>query len=174
VRWFAKLVLVAVIVSAFVPMIGEFINVLRERVVLDAALVNSARAANNNAMNIWHMMMLDAVVNEDDFIRFFSESFSDSLGLSYNNAAIGNPMVFTSDSGRFNDITVSFAFDFNFVPSGGDVFALAHDDRSVTLVTLEMETPYLFRTFWLRTVNGASNDNFLLRATRPFIVQVVN
>jgi hypothetical protein len=137
-------------------------------------LVNSARAANNNAMNIWHMMMLDAVVNEDDFISFFSQSFSDSLGLTYDISAAGNTVVFTSVNDRFNDITVSFEFERDFTPAGSDAFVLVHDNREVTLVTLEMETPYLFRTFWLRTVNGVSNDNFLLRSTRPFIVQVVN
>ena len=176
------LVLIAVLLTAAIQPLGELANILKEKVVLNAALMNSGRAAHNNALNIWHMMNLEARVNENDFIELFSEAFSRSLNLSHNfirSANVNNTVVFTSndEDERFNPITVEFSFEHNIRYSDIDDIDFGdtvYHDRPVTVVTVRMETPYLFRTFLLRQANGVSNDDYLITETRKFLLQVIN
>jgi len=178
-KWPATLFLVAILLSAAIQPIGEFANILREKVVLNAALINSGRAARNNAISIWHMMNFEAYINEADYIQLFSDALSESLDLSHDynrNTNTDNRVTYASNNDRFNDITIHFAFQ-NTTYSGlndADIGITNYHDRPVTLVTVTMETPYLFRTFWLRSLNGISNDDYLLMDTRKFLVQIVN
>ena len=180
-KWPAVLVLMAILLSAAIQPLGELANILKEKVVLNAALVNSCRAAQNNAVNIWYLMNLDAFVNPDDYMELFSDAFSESLGLAhdFDRRTNGDNRVITFTSAeRFADITVEFEFE-NF---GYDDDSLSYEiigvsgfhDRRVTLVTVSMETPYHFRTFWLREANGITSDDYLLTDTRKFLVSVIN
>jgi len=166
-KWPAALILAALILSAAIQITGEFANILKEKLVLNAALVNSCRAAHNNSLDIWYMMNLDAHVGEDDFIQLFSDEFAKSLDLTHNfdkSANTDNRVVFVSNAGRFNAITVSFEYS----------DAADSHGRPVTRVTVNLRTPYMFRTYWLSLVNGVSNDDYLLTDNREFIVQIIN
>ena len=178
-KWPAVLMLAAILITAAIQPVAELANILKEKVVLNAALMNSGRAANSNALNIWYMMNLEAYVDEDDYIQLFSDAFSESLDLSHDfdgSSSPGGQVRFTSNSGRFHPITVEFDLlntTYNGL-SDSDLGVTDSHDRPVTLVTVTMETPYLFRTFWLRQANGVLNDSYTLTETRKFLVQVIN
>jgi len=166
-KWPAVLILAALILSAVIQITGEFANILKEKLALNAALVNSCRAAHSNSLSIWHMMNMDAHVGADDFMRLFSDAFASSLDLSHNfnkSANTDNRVVFVSNAGRFNEITVAFEYS----------DAADNHGRPVTLVCVSLQTPYMFRTYWLSLVNGVSNDDYLLTDKREFIVQIIN
>ena len=105
-KWPATLILITLLLTAAIQPVGELANILKEKVVLNAALLNSCRAARNNAVSIWHMMNLEAYINQADFIQLYSDAFSESLDLDhdYNRSTnTDNRVKFTSNNGRFND-----------------------------------------------------------------------
>ena len=174
-KWPAVLILVVLLLSAAIQPIGEFSNVLKEKIVLSSAMMNSCRAARDNTLNIWHMRNLDTVINEDEFIREFSRAFAKSLNLSAVSKG-DNVLEFTSNDGRFNKITVAFNMDrMTYEELSDDSLGdMDYYDRPMTLVTARLETPYLFRTFWLRQANGISNDHYKLIDTRKILIQMIN
>jgi len=178
-KWPAVLILVALLLTVAIQQLGEVANILKEKVVLNAALMNSCRAAHKNSLNIWYMMNLEAYVNENDFIQLFSDTFSESLNLTHHfdkNTNTTNQVVFTSKNSRFNDITVEFEFE-NTTYNELEYYDLGvtdYHDRPVTVVTLKMQTPYLFRSYWLGWANDVSKEHYLLTYNRKFLVQIIN
>ncbi|MDR1687855.1 MAG: hypothetical protein LBS21_04500 [Clostridiales bacterium] len=176
-KWPAEAILLIILVGSFIQPLAELGNVLKERLILNSAISNSSRAAYNNAVNIWHMGDLDAQINPEEFMECFSEAFCESLNLSQKSMDIsGTSAVFSSNNGRFNDISVSFdllhtTYD---ALNDDDLGETIYHDRYVTLITAQMETTYLFRTYWLKMANGASNDGYKLTANRKFIMQIIN
>ena len=174
-RWPAVLVLIVVLLSAAIQPVGEFVNILREKVVLNSALMNACRAARDNSLNIWYMMNLDAHVNEDEFVSEFSRAFAKSLNLAAINR-VGNELEFISNDGRFNVISITFDMEYTTYEELDDdsLGVTDNHDRPVTLVTARMETPYKFRTYWMKQANGVSNDRYRLTATRKVLMQIIN
>ena len=178
-KWPAVLVLATLLLTVAIQPIGELANILKEKVVLNSALLNSCRAAQNNAINTWYLMNLDAYINEGDFMQLFSDAFSQSLNLTHNydrNTTIDNRVTFTSNDGRFNPIIMEFDLrNTTFDELGDEDLSITGvHNRPVTLVTVTMETPYLFRTYWLRQANGALNDDYLITDARRFLIQIIN
>jgi len=177
-KWPAILILVAIISAAALQPIIEFANVLKEKIVINAAMVNSSRAAQVNAVNIWGMMDMQAHVDEERFAYYFAEAFSQSLNLTLTEHDVSmyggeTRLRFSSNDERFNDFEITVSMERRLYDEyAAEFYGLP--DRYITVVTINLATPYYFRTYWLRTVNGVSNDDYLLEQTRSFMIQVIN
>ena len=168
-------ILIVVFIAAFIQPLIEIANVLKDKVTLGAAILNSCRAARNNALASLdyyngggNMGDLNASIDEDGFRSFFAESFSETLGVDIINAST-NPMRF-GENARWGEISVRIdlayndASDFSFVFSG----------RGMSRITVRLETPYVFRTGLLQSMAGASEGCYNIEETRVFFVQMIN
>jgi len=157
---------------AFLQPLIEVSNVLKEKVTLGAAILNSCRAARNNALasvdyDDYHDMNmgdLNAFIEEDEFRRFFAEAFSETLGVDILDLGAG-PIRFRANE-RWNEITVSVYLGYD--DSGG------FENRGMGEATVELETPYLFRTSLLQMAAASSGLAYSLNETRSFSVQIIN
>ena len=175
-KWPAVLFLIAILLTLVLGVFGEYASVMNDKMVLNAALRNSTRAARNNSINIWHLMELDAYIDEQRFIFEFSRAFADSLDLTPAIDFDNNKVVFTNSGDRFNPITVEIEL-YNTTYDELDDNRLGitvYHDRPVTVMTARMETPYRFKTHWLALANGVSNEDYLLISEHTFLIQIIN
>ena len=166
-------ILIVILMAALAQPLIEFSIVINECVALDAAVLNSCRAARNNALASAEyygseqiLGDLNAYIDGDEFRRFFAEAFSETLGVGIIDAS-ANPMRF-GENDRWNKITVWVDFDYD---DG------AFDSRGVSKATIEVETPYKFRTGLLRSASAVSGGTYNLGergAPMTFIVQIIN
>jgi hypothetical protein len=165
-RSVAVSLLVILLLIAFLQPLIEMSNVLKEKVTLSAAILNSCRAARNNALVDEEMRDLNAQISEELFKQYFAEAFCETLELNMISPS-GSPgdMVFSSSSGRWNNISVSLSFSQHTFSSG----------REGTRMELELSTPYVFRMSILRELAGLLPDNnFEIIEVRSFDVQIIN
>ena len=178
-------IVVAVVFSSLLLQpLSEFIHLCKEKITLNAALINSSRAAQVNALNIYRMRDLGyddpaatsgEFVLSVEFINFFVGAFSTSLSLTAQTPT-GNTAKFDAN-GRFDEITVEFTFDDTTYDALSDDYYTTADtehDRPVTFITAEMKTPYVFRTYWLDLANSVLPDKYKLTSTHRFLVQIIN
>ena len=161
----------AILAAAFIQPLIEVSNVLKEKVTLGAAIMNSCRAARNNALtsvNYYssdrNMGDLNAFIDEGEFRRFFAEAFSETLGVGIIDSA-ANPMEFGA-SERWGAITVDVRLDYD---ESGDF-----ENRGRSTATVEVETPYVFRTSLLQKASASSEVAYNITETRVFSVQIIN
>ena len=167
-------ILIMILAAALTQPLLEFAVVLNERVALDSAIMNSCRAARNNALasvdyysSDLIMGDLNAYIQGDEFRRFFAEAFSETLGVGIIDASV-NPIRF-GENARWNAATIWVGFDYD--DSGGN------DGYGVSSVTIEVEIQYRFRTRLLQIAAAASGGTYNLgQRGEPmtFYVQVVN
>ena len=164
-------ILVALLASAFIQPLIEVSNVLKEKVALGAAILNSCRAARNNALasvNYYdsdrNMGDLNAYIDIVEFRRFFAEAFSETLGVGVIDSTV-NPMRFGA-SARWDEITVDISLDYE---DSGDF-----ENRGVSGAVVAAETRYLFRTGLLQRAASASGASHSIHETRTFSVQIIN
>jgi len=167
-------ILAVFLVAALTQPLVEFAVVINESVALDSAIMNSCRAARNNALASVDYYYsdriigdLNASIEEDMFRRFFAEAFSETLGVSIIDAS-ANPMRF-GENERWNATTVWVDYDYD--ESG------AFGSRGISSVTVEVETPYKFRTSLLQIAAVATGGTYNLGqrgAPMTFFVQIVN
>ena len=166
-------ILIVMLMAALAQPLIEFSIVINESVALDAAVLNSCRAARNNALASADyygsgqiLGDLNACIEEDEFRRYFAEAFSETLGVGIVDSS-ANPMRF-GENERWNNITIWVDFEYD---DGG------FDGRGVSRATIEAETPYKFRTSLLRSASTLSGGTYNLGergAPMTFIVQIVN
>ena len=167
-------ILIAILIAAFSQPLIEFMFVINESVALDSAVRNSCRAARNNALASFEyyssdlvMGDLNAYIEGEEFRRFFAEAFSETLGVGIIDAS-SNPMKFEENE-RWNKITVWVDYDYG---DSGEF-----EGRGVSKATIEVETPYKFRTSLLQIAAEVSAGTYNLGergAPVTFFVQIVN
>ena len=157
----------------------EVFNVLTEKVELGAALMNSCRAARNHAleenyyeaMNIGGLAMnigdLDAFIDEDRFRYFFAKAFAATLDVSIIDDS-SDPVIFGAN-GRWNSIRVYIDWE-------DDIDTNELEGRTVSMATVELVTPYRFKTGLLQRLIAGDNvsHGYYITETRPFMVQIIN
>lgn len=167
-------ILTALLIMAFAQPLLEYSNVLKEKVTLGAAILNSCRSARNNSivsvdyfdsdMTIGDM---NAYIDEDEFRHFFAEAFSDTLRVDVIDEK-SNPMRFRANK-FWNEITVNVDIE-NDISDYHPRFS----GRSMSKVTVEVRTLYLFRTGLLQAAANTSRVEYPIAGKKVFLVQIIN
>ena len=173
-------IFIAVLLLTFLQPLIEMANVMKEKVTLGAAILNSCRAARNNALESYdgyfddyagdHKMGdLDAFIEEDMFREFFAEAFGQTLNLGVTYSS-GGKISFESIDGRWGEMTVEVDLEYD----DADVFDFDFSGRRMSSATVRVETPYVFRTVPLKTMASITGGVYRITETRKFIVQMIN
>ncbi|MDR0570232.1 MAG: hypothetical protein LBG71_03295 [Clostridiales Family XIII bacterium] len=157
--------LLVIIAVAFTQPLVETLNVVKEKVTLDAALKNACRAARHNALSEARLGDLDAKVEEDGFTEHLKKAFAETLDLVPTVSA-GGQLRFTSPRGRWNEISLSVTQ----IHDESDAF----DERGVTKTMLELETPYVFRTALLKKAAALTSKAFVIKGKYNFLSMDIN
>ena len=155
----------------------EFSSLLTDKVTLDAAVLNSSRAARNDALqaryieSMSYLGDLDANIIESLFRESFAEAFSKTLGVNLIESKV-NRMVFSGND-RWNEITIDLTIDFE----ESDLHGHTVIDRAI--VGIEVDTAYVYRTSLLAMMAAATGDTHRVNIgarSEPFVftVQIVN
>ena len=164
-RKIISVILIVILAAVIIQPLIETANVLKESLTLDAAIENSCRAAQNNSLVYEELGNQNASIDKDAFREGFSEAFEDTLGLTRLDSR-DNLFSFTSSSRRWHQIDVTI--DMAPVINDGLV------DLRVNMVTVNIDTPYVFRTALLKAAVGEKTENFRIRLERRFVVQVTS
>jgi len=155
----------AIMLLIFLQPITEFANILKEKVTLDAAVLNACRAARNNALLATDMRDLNAGIDGELFIAYFSIAFMETLNLESLYSSGGEHRFKSLDS-RWNPIIVRIDHERN---NSDDI-----NGRMVSKAVIQVETTYIFRTSLFKMVYDVSGNNLSLIETRQFIIQIIN
>ena len=158
-------ILIVILAAAIIQPLIETANVLKESLTLDAAIESSCRAAENNSLIYEELGRQNAGIDKNAFREGFSEAFEDTLSLTRLDSR-DNLISFTSPSKRWNQIDVKI----DIVP----VIIDGQMDPQSSKVTVNIDTPYAFRTALLKAAVGEKTENFRIRLERTFIIQVTN
>ncbi|MCL2633124.1 MAG: hypothetical protein FWD34_01270 [Oscillospiraceae bacterium] len=158
----AAVILAIVLLSVVITQLSETSNVLKEKVTLDAAVLTSCRVASGLSLENSELRDLELLINEAEFMQFFSEAFCSTLDVELINAAVDS-MIFASPSGRFNDITLRFEF-----------YTVDYSGREVMIVRVDLSTPYVFRTALLREASGFATGVSHITGSQMFEIALVN
>jgi hypothetical protein len=131
--------------------------------VLNFSVLNSCRTAAVNAADITSAANLNAIVKQEDFIKCFSEIFSETLNITQSFKS-GNTLKFHSDSERFAEITADFVFS-----NTTDL-----NNRQKQIVNIQLTTKYVFITSALRNLNELNSEKYTITIEKPFIIQIIN
>lgn len=146
------------------PMV-EIVNVTVEKIKLDAALSNAARAAKDRALLFERQRSLDAEIDPDRFIKYFSEAFEHGMNVKRLSAS-QDMLVFTSEDGKYNDIIVTLQF-----LEKTDIYT----EQMVSEVIVRAETEYKFKTKYLKYANDTGgNVGYQLKGERNLVLSVKN
>lgn len=190
-------IVIAIVAGIAMQPLFEMMNLFKEAVSLNAALMNSCRVARANSLNASRMRDLEAFINLDSLedehgnvitvglADSFSKAFCQSLELTelaYQRSGSGSEnktLVFQSNDGRFKDITVELNIENGLTYSDiGDTGAFGDTvdhDRLVSVITADMKTPYVFITRWLRDAHQFTPDNeYEITSSKKLIVQIIN
>ena len=169
-------ILIVFLSVVFLQPMLETANVLKDKVALGAAILNSCRAASSRALTDEDRRDLDAVTDKAKFAEYFAEAFSDT----FNTALEGMPSVSGDTvSMRFSacerwdriDILLEFQ-DKASIDSSGMGYDLGYNEA---ILDISLTTPYVFRTHLLQQVMNALPANiFIITENRRFVVRVIN
>lgn len=146
------------------PMV-EIVNVTVEKIKLDAALSNAARVAKDRALLFERQRGLDAEIDPDRFIEYFSEAFEHGMNITCQSSS-QDVLVCTSSDGKYNDFVVSLSFS-----EETDLYT----EQKVSEVVVKAETEYKFKTKYLKIANNTSQDvGYRLTGERKLVLSVKN
>ena len=164
-------ILITMLTAAFLQPLIETANVLKEKIALETAVLNSCRAAKNNSLlevvsdDNYGISDLDAYISVERFKAHFARAFADTLNLD--ETIYSSHMSFTSPSNRWNQINVWVSLDD--YDSGG-----RFEGRSVSKIIVRLETNYVFRTNLLQAAVGDGGNSYKITIERPILVQIIN
>lgn len=128
-------ILMVVMLSVLVQPMVEIMEIGREKIIIGTALSNTCRASVLSLKQD-QMRDLDAKIDPVAFADTFSEVFANAMNVTCKDEH-ANPLVFTSNDGKYNDFTVS-------VNLTDEVNAST--EQTVTKVKVRAETVYKFKT----------------------------
>jgi hypothetical protein len=161
----AVIILIVVLTAVFLHPLIETSNLLKEKIILDSAILNSCRSARNNSLVYDSLSNLQGFIDADVFKEQFSIAFAESLELTPLDLT-GSRLSFTSPSARWDRIDVRI--DVELIPD--DLF----EGRGKSIASVSVETPYVFRTSLLKAAVGEIGQDFKIKQERRFVVQVIN
>lgn len=166
-RQLAYIILGVVLLASFIQPLTEMADTCRKKVMISSALNNAFRAARDRSLTEESIQNLDAEIDIERFYDYFSDAFCDSLDLYEigRSEGIFGSIEFESSGELFNPIEVEIDLD------EYEDYALG---KEVTKVTLHVETDYKFDIGYLKMLNDASYDRYILEFNRTYILSVKN
>jgi len=163
-----------IIIMIMQPMI-EIYSLMTHKVELGAAILNSCRAARNNAVMDYYFegggnaADLEAYIDDVKIMEFFADAFSKTLGVDNPQIDLSGNTVRFDGNQRWNWIKVVIEWDDE--EDGNHL-----DGRIISRATVELKTPYMFKTGLLKRLIGQDGDNhgYHITELRLFDVQIVN
>lgn len=156
--------LMVVFLSILVEPLVELANVMREKIVLGSALSNSCRVAKDRSLEYEKQRDMDAEVDLDLFKDYFSIAFEDAMNVSSTPSA-GNMLLFTPNDDKHNTFAVTLD-----VICEPNIFT----GKNITEVHVRAETPYKFKTKYLKLAESASGIGYNLTSERMLLLMVSN
>ena len=160
---FLYIIVAVLFISILITPIVEVFCLGRDRVLLSSTMHNSFRAARESSYAYQHMREIDAVADEETFLRSFADTFAASYGMDCI-APASSPLRFISASGDYNDCDVYV--DFRDEAAAGDSI--------VTVVTITARSEYRFRTAYMRVLSFGETNPYLLQRTQTYTMKVTN
>jgi len=160
---FLYMIVAVLFVSILITPIVEVFCLGRDRVLLSSTMYNSFRAARESSYSYLHMREIDAVADEEAFLRSFADTFEVSYGMHCISPP-SNPLRFASMDGDYNDFEVYV--DFRDEAAAGDAIA--------TVVTITAKSEYRFRTMYMRMLSFGETNPYLLLRTQTYTMKVTN
>ena len=157
------MVLAAFLLSIVVTPLVEMYMVCREKILLSSTVYNSFRAAREASYSYINMRDVDAVVDEEAFLRFFADTFATSYEMDCTNPT-ANPLQFVSHENTYNDYEVSV--DIEQIPD--------EEGAYIAIVTVTAESEYKFRTRYMRMISIGDTNPYLLSNTSVFTMKITN
>lgn len=155
-----------VFLSILIEPMVEFANVTREKITVGSALSNSFRSARDRSLVYESHRELEAIIDQDRFVDYFSEAFESAMNLTRAERN-GNTIEYTSNNGKYNTFTVTM----DFTEETDEVF----EEQTVTIFKVKAESDYNFKTKYLRLAESAGeNVGFQLKSEREYILSVKN
>ena len=156
--------LMVLFLSVLVEPLVELANVMREKIILGSVLSNACTAAKDRSLEYKGQRDLDANVDFVLFKDYFSEAFEDALNVT-RTSSVGDAMTFTSNDGKYNTFTVTLEITSKIDISTG---------KTVTEGRVRAESPYKFKTKYLKLAEGVSSVDYNLASERMFLLMVRN
>jgi len=160
---FLYIIVAVIFVSILITPIVEVFCLGRDRVLLSSTMYNSFRAARESSYSYMYMREIDAVADEEVFLRSFADTFAASYGM-YCISPASNPLRFVPMGGDYNDFEVYV--DFRDGTADGDAI--------VTFVTITARSEYKFRTVYMRMLSFGETNPCLLQRTQAYTMKVTN
>lgn len=156
--------LMVVFLSILVEPLVELANVMREKIILGSALSNSCRAAKDRSLEYEKQRDMDAEVDLDFFKDYFSDAFEDAMNVTRTPSA-GSTLLFTPNDDKYNTFTVTL-----------DIICTPDTDtgKNITEVHVKAESPYKFKTKYLKLAESASGIGYNLTSERMLLLMVRN
>ena len=157
------MILAAFLLSIVVTPLVEVFLSGRDKMLLSSAVYNSFRAARAASYSYLDMRNIDAVADEEVFLRCFADTFAASYGIDCKNP-MANPLWFISPDGSMNDIFVFVDFSYE----------LGEGGATLTTVTVSAEYEYKFQTAYMRLISYGDTHQYLLSSTNTYTMRVTN
>jgi len=165
-------IFVSILVIALLQPLIESFNVFTEKITISAAMLNSARAARNNAVLYDELSELNSRIDYEDFMKEFARAFGHTLDIGII-GVIGDTIEFAGND-RWGPISITMTFEYYEIVSANPEFGAHLEGRYMSRVTMKLEMPYIFKTGLLRTLFTEDPSDFIVTDTRMFLIQVVN
>jgi len=160
---FLYIIVAVLFISILITPIVEVFCLGRDRVLLSSTMHNSFRAARESSYSYQYMREIDAVADEEAFLRSFADTFAASYGMDCISPA-SNPLRFVSADEYYNDFDVYVEFR----------EGTAAGDAIVTVVTITARSEYKFRTVYMRAISFGETNPYLLQRTQTYTMKVTN
>lgn len=166
-------ILLVILLSVIIEPMVETANILREKILLGSALNTSYRAAKDRSFIVSDdsgeiqydsRRELDAIVDENLFIQYFSEAFEDAMDLELS-SVYGNKLVFVCKEGKYNNFTVTID-----ITESTD----SATSQIVSEVIVTAESKYNFKTRYLKLAESSLSTDYMLKGERKYLLFVRN
>lgn len=161
-------ILVVLVASILLEPLAEVVNVAREKVILNSALYNACRAAEDQSREYTLMRDLDSKVDEERFREYFAEAFESALNVELESSSSGDTLIFRPNNpDQYSDFEVNLNFDQKEDDQG--------TGRIITAVTVTAKSTYKFKTKYLKLVSDAGKDvEYELVSEQNYTMSVTN
>ncbi|AWB43139.1 hypothetical protein DCC85_02085 [Paenibacillus sp. CAA11] len=161
--------LIVVFASLLIEPLVEVINAMRERIVLNTSVNNAFRSARDRSLEYSLMRNLDASVDREKFVDYFSDAFESAMDLT-RTGGDDHQLTFTPNNpDKYNEFVVTLTFE---VTEGS---VTDPEIRQKEEVTVDVESAYKFKTKYLKLAEAAGKDvNYKLVAHKKYELSVKN
>lgn len=164
-RSFAYTILFVILLAILIEPMVEMAIILEEKVVLGSAISSSCLAAKSESLMYEHMIEMDAVIDQVEFISQFSNNFSKIMDATCVSATASR-MVF-----KDNDVTnKNYTIDVDILQRVEPL-----TQKIVTDLEIHVETNYVYKTKYLKEADSSVGGlDYRIICDRGYIAIIEN